>query len=235
MGLPVAAIGGLIQGGANIIGSLIGGGKRRREAKAAAAEYAAQRQSLMDTQFTNPYAGLENTAEDLTINQQAAQFQAQQTDAALAQSMQAAVASGGASGGAQAIAQAALQSKQGIAASIAKEESRNQMLRAQQAANLQNLEAQGQEDLQVANYEKNQDLLKMASARKQQADAARAAATKQLMGGIGQIAGGVAQGGFGGGSGGSSIASGGLSSSGFQSNGLTMPNLTGNPFSQFLQ
>ena len=197
MALPAAAIGGLIQGGANIIGSLIGGGKRRREAKAAAAEYAAQRQALMNTQFTNPYAGLENTAEDLTINQQAAQFQAQQTDAALAQSMQAAVASGGAAGGAQAIAQAALQSKQGIAASIAQQESRNEMLRAQQAANLQNLEAQGEEDLQVANYEKQQDLLKMASARKQQADAARSRATQQLIGGIGSVVGGLGQAKFG--------------------------------------
>lgn len=196
--MTAAAIGGLVKGGANIIGSLIGGGKRRKEAKAAAAEYAAQRQALMDTQFTNPYAGLENTAEDLTVNLQASQFQAQQTDAALAQSMQAAVASGGAAGGAQAIAQAALQSKQGIAANIAQQESKNQMLRAQQAANLQNLEAQGEEDLQVANYEKNQDLLKMASARKQQADAARSRATQQLMGGIGQTIGGISEMNFGG-------------------------------------
>ena len=63
-------------------------------------------------------------------------------------------------------------------------------MRAQQAAQNQGLEAQGEEDLQTQNYNKNQDLLRMASARKQQADAARAKATQQLMGGIGQIAGG---------------------------------------------
>ena len=69
------------------------------------------------------------------------------------------------------------------------------MARVNQAAQLQQLEAQGEEDLQVANYEKNQDLLKMASARKQQADAARAKATQQLFGGIGQaITGGIAGG-----------------------------------------
>ena len=144
----------------------------------------------MDTTFTNPFANLENTAEDLTVNQQASQFQAQQTDAALAQSMQAAIASGGAAGGAQAIAAAALQSKAGISADLAGQESRNEAMRAQQAAQNQGLEAQGEEDLQTQNYNKNQDLLRMASARKQQADAARAKATQQLMGGIGQIAGG---------------------------------------------
>lgn len=191
IGIALGAAGGL----ANIAGSIIGSGKRKREAKNAAAEYAAQRQALMNTEFTNPYAGLENVAEDLTINQDAAQFQAQQTDAALAQAMQAAVVSGGAAGGAQAIAQAALQSKRGISADIARQEQSNQMARVNQAAQLQQLEAQGEEDLQVANYEKNQDLLKMASARKQQADAARAKATQQLFGGIGQaITGGIAGG-----------------------------------------
>lgn len=191
IGMALGAVGGL----ANIAGSIIGSGKRKREAKNAAAEYAAQRTALMNTQFTNPYAGLENVAEDLTINQDAAQFQAQQTDQALAQAMQAAVASGGAAGGAQAIAQAALQSKRGVSADIARQEQSNQMARVNQAAQLQQLEAQGEEDLQVANYEKNQDLLKMASARKQQADAARAKATQQLFGGIGQaITGGLAGG-----------------------------------------
>jgi len=185
MPLPLALIGGV----ANIAGSLIGSGKRKREAKAAAAEFQAQRESLMNTQFTNPYAGLENVAEDLTINQQASQFQAQQTDAALAQAMQAAVASGGAAGGAQAIAQAALQSKQNISADIAKQEQANEMARGNQEAKLQQLVAQGEEDLQVANYEKNQDLLKLSSARKQQSDLAQAQATKQLFGGVGQTLG----------------------------------------------
>lgn len=190
-------MGSIIGGVSNVAGSLIGRGARRAEAKSAAADFAAQKQALMDTEFTNVYAGLENVAEDLTINQQASQFQAQQTDAALAQAMQAAVASGGAAGGAQAIAAAALKSKQGISADIARQESQNEMMRAKQAANLQTLEAQGEEDLQTANYEKQQDFLKLASARKQQADAAVAQSNKQLFGGLGQIVGGVASGGLG--------------------------------------
>ena len=120
---PVSGVADAIGGVANIAGSLIGGRARRKEAKIAAAQFEAQRQQLMDTTFTNPFANLENTAEDLTVNQQASQFQAQQTDAALAQSMQAAIASGGAAGGAQAIAAAALQSKAGISADLAGQES----------------------------------------------------------------------------------------------------------------
>ena len=189
MALPLM---GIIGGAAQIAGSLFGRGARNREAKAAAAEFAAQKQAFQDFSFENKFAGLENVMEDLTINQQASQFQAQQTDAALAQALQASVASGGAAGGAQAIAQAALQSKQGISADIAQQEARNQMLRAQEASKLQYREAQGADDLQLRNYDRTQQLLNMASARKRAADQAKTQATQALVGGIGGIAGGVA-------------------------------------------
>ena len=119
MPLPIGA---LIGGATQIVGSLIGGGKRRREARAAAQQKQADLQAFRNFEFTNPYAGMENVFEDATINQQATQFQAQQTDQALAQSLQTAAMVGGAPGGAQAIAQAALKSKQGIAADIAQQE-----------------------------------------------------------------------------------------------------------------
>lgn len=253
--LTATAIGGLVSGGSKIIGSLIGGGKRRREAKAAAAEFEAQKQAFKNFQFTNTYKGLENVAEDLTINQQATQFQAQQTDQALANAMQAAVASGGAAGGAQAIAQAALQSKQNISADIAKQERANEIARVNQEAKLQELEATGEMDIQSQRYLQQGELLNMAGARKGAADAARAQATKMLVGGIGEVGSSLA-GAFGGGnkadsvSGSGSLVKGGLNPGGFQSSGLTMPqmggtimsagtgavntNLTGNPFSQFI-
>lgn len=191
--MTAAAIGAAVSGGSKIIGSLIGGGKRKREQKAAEAELAQQKQAFMDFQFTNPYTGLENVAEDLTVNQDAAQFQAQQSDAALAQSMQAAVASGGAAGGAQAIAQAALQSKRGVAADIARQEQANQAAQVNQAAKLQQLEAQGEEDMQSQQYIQQGELLNMASGRKFAADQARAQATKMLIGGIGEVGGAVGE------------------------------------------
>lgn len=196
MALPLM---GIIGGAAQIAGSLFGRGARQREAKAAAAEFAAQKQAFQDFSFENKFAGLENVMEDLTINQQASQFQAQQTDAALAQALQASVASGGAAGGAQAIAQAALQSKQGISADIAKQEARNQMLRAQQESQLQFREAQGADDLQLRNYTRTQQLLNMATARKTAADNAKRQATQALVGGIGGIVGGIGTAGLAGG------------------------------------
>lgn len=180
-------MGQIIGGVANIAGSLIGGGARRREQRAAAAEQAAQKEAFKNFQFTNVYSGLENVAEDLTINQDAAQFQAQQTDAALAQAMQAAVVSGGAAGGAQAIAQAALQSKRGVAADIARQEQANEMARVQQAAKLQEMEATGEMDIQSQEYSRSQELLNMANARKYAADQARRKATEQLIGGVGML------------------------------------------------
>lgn len=186
IGMGIGAAGGLI----TAAGSLIGGGRRRREERQARAEFDAQRQALMDYSFTNPFAGLENVAEDLTVNQQASQFQAQQTDAALAQSMQAAIASGGAPGGAQAIAQAALASKQGISADLARQEQANQMARVNQAAQLQKFEAQGEEDIQSQQYQQQQQLLNLASGRLNAAKQARSQATNQLFGGLGMAVGG---------------------------------------------
>ena len=188
MALPLM---GIIGGATQIAGSLIGGGRRRREQRQARAEFEAQRQALKDFQFTNQYAGLENVFEDATINQQASQFQAQQTDAALAQALQATTVTGGGAGGAQAIAQAALQSKAGISADIARQEQANQARTLGQEARLQAMEAQGADQLQTRRFQQQQQLLNMAARRKNAADAARAQATAALVGGIGSLAGGV--------------------------------------------
>jgi hypothetical protein len=185
-------MGDIIGGAASVAGSLIGGRARRREQRQAQAEFEAQKQALQSTVFENTYAGLENVAEDLTVNQQASQFQAQQTDAALAQSMQAAIASGGAPGGAQAIAQAALKSKAGISADLAKQEQANQMARVNAEQKLQADEAAGADMLQTRDYQKQQQMLNLASQRKMAADQARAQATSQLVGGIGQLGSGLA-------------------------------------------
>ena len=186
------AIAGSAAGVANVIGSFIGGGKRRREQRAAQAEFENQKAQFRDFQFKNTYAGLENVFEDATINQQAAQFQAAETDRALAGTMQAAVASGGAAGGAQALAQAALQSKQGISADIARQEQANQARRMAAEQRLQADEAAGADMMQTRQYQQSQQLLNLASERKMAADAARQRAHQQLMGGIGQMAGGAA-------------------------------------------
>lgn len=189
-------MGSIIGGATQVVGSMIGSGKRKREQRAARQEFNQQKEAFQNTQFVNNFSGLENAAEDLTVNQQASQFQAQQTDAALAQGLDAIVAGGGGGGGAQAIAAAALQSKQGISANIAQQESANQAARAQEASRLQTLEARGADDLQLRQYSQKQQLMGMAKGRLDAANAAREQATAGLLGGIGQMAGGLTTGGL---------------------------------------
>ena len=74
IGAGVAAAGGIAKLGM----SLSGRGKRIAEQKQAKAEMASRTSDYEALDTSNPYANLQNTAEDLTINQQQAQFQAQQ-------------------------------------------------------------------------------------------------------------------------------------------------------------
>ena len=189
--------GAIIGGAAQVAGSLIGGRKRRREQKAAEAQNRQDLDNVRNFQFTNSYKNLENTAEDLTVNQQSANFQAQQTDQALAQALDASTAGGGGGGGATALAAAALGAKQGASADLQGQEQQNRLIRQQEASNLQAAEAQGEQDLQAQQYEQQGTNLELSGQRLQSANDARQAATNQLVGGLGSIAGGVASGGLG--------------------------------------
>ena len=190
-------MGDIIGGAAQAVGSIVGSRRRKREEKAAQAEFDANKTAYQNFQFENKFANLENTAEDLTVNQQAANFQAQQSDQALAQGLDAIVASGGGGGSAQAIANAALQAKQGASADIAQQESQNQQLRAQQASTNQQLEAQGADQLQSRQHEQLGEAFDLSGDRLASARQARQQATQDLIGGIGSVAGGIASGGFG--------------------------------------
>lgn len=104
--------------------------------------------------FVNPYkdnvySRLENTAADLTVNQQAANFQAQQTRQSQANILGALQGSGGFSAGnIQALANQAQTAAQQASASIGQQEAANQRLAAQQAARNQQLEGQGRLQVQ---------------------------------------------------------------------------------------
>lgn len=80
--------------------------------------------------LSNPYA-------NLSVATQAAEMQAEQTDIALANTLDAVRAGGYGAGGATALAQAAARSKQGISASIEQQEVNNEKLRAQGEDRLQ--------------------------------------------------------------------------------------------------
>ena len=87
--------------------------------------------------MTNTSGMLSNTYANLGVATQAAEFQAEEADIALANTLDALQASGASAGGATALAQAALQSKRGISTSIEQQEATNMKMKAQGEQNLQ--------------------------------------------------------------------------------------------------
>jgi len=138
---------------ASAVSSYDWGGKRAKAEADAQAEYDKMKEQFMGLEtsnlygdVSNPYANMENTMEDLTINQQQAQFEAQQNQQTqadvLAQTRGAAGASGVA-GLAQAMVKQGQLGAQRASASIGQQEAANQQARAQQAGSLQQMERQG--------------------------------------------------------------------------------------------
>ena len=157
------------------IGGLVGGvykgiqaGKAAKKADKAAQEAAAEKARMRDmlsnvdtsnpfegmqNQFAglqNPYSGLENTMEDLTVNQQEADFQAQQfaqSQANIMEGLRGAAGSSGIAALAQSLAKQGSLSAQKSSASIGKQEAANQAAAAKEAGRLQSQEAKGDFDV----------------------------------------------------------------------------------------
>jgi len=114
--------------------------------------------------FENPYANMENTYEDLTVNQQQAQFQAQQGNqqrSNIMQGLKGAAGGSGVAGLAQAMANQGQIQTQKISASIGMQESQNQKLAAGGAAQVQTAERQGEQFVMQSEQNKQATLLGM--------------------------------------------------------------------------
>ena len=201
---------------------ILGGKKQKREARRAAAaalkERQAQQKKLDEEmanykamKFTNPYANLENTMEDLRVSTRAADFAAQraaQGRADILGQLRGAAGSSGIAGLAQALAnQGALQAQQ-ASASIAQQEISNEQARAQMAQRIQMQKASGDAAVQQAMSSKQATILGIqqgqatgASEAYQQAlknqRAANAYANQMMIKGATGIAGMAAEGDFG--------------------------------------
>ena len=117
---------------------------------------------------SNPFENLENKFEDLTVNQQQAQFQAQQNQQQQANIMSNLAGAAGGSGIAalaQTLAQQGQIATQRASASIAQQEAMNARLAAQQAARNQELEAKGVQIQQDKEMAKQGTLLGMEQSR----------------------------------------------------------------------
>ena len=192
IGAGAKAVGGLAKLGM----SLSGRGKRIAEQKQAKAEMDAMKEEYRSLDTSNPYANLQNTAEDLTINQQQAQFEAQQGQqqrANIMQNLQGAAGGSGIAGLAQAMANQGQLASQKASASIGQQEAVNQRMAAQQAASNQLQEAQGEARSQDLQAQKTSTLLGMSQQRLGAANQARAEAKAAQMNAIGDIAGAAGQ------------------------------------------
>ena len=157
-------IGSAISAGVSIIGGIIGGGKARRAKRKAArnlkkmnakmANLEANRQEII-----NPYEDvtslsgmMSNPMANLSVATQATEMQIEQTDQALANTLDTRRQTGGGAGSATALAQAALESKKNVAADIEAQEKSNEDKRAAGEEKLQQAqiaEAQRMQDVEA--------------------------------------------------------------------------------------
>jgi hypothetical protein len=159
------AAGAIIGGAVSVIGGIFGSSRARREARRREAqaralesklnELEANRQEIIDpyANVTDLSAMLSNPFANLSVATKATEIQMEQTDIALANTLDTIRATGGSAGGATALAQAALQAKKGVAANIESQEAANEKQRAQGEATLQQqrmAEAQRQQQADVA-------------------------------------------------------------------------------------
>tara|TARA_R100001510_G_C7652512_1_gene210358 strand:- start:666 stop:1310 length:645 start_codon:yes stop_codon:yes gene_type:complete len=201
---PLKLIGGAI----TALGAYDWGGKRKKAIAEAQDEYDTQRRAFMnlDTSnlygdVSNPYANMQNTMEDLTVNQQQAQFEAQQGQqqrSNIMQNMQGAAGSSGIAGLAQAMANQGQLATQRASASIGQQESANQKAAADQAGQLQKMERQGDwkadmtrragaEQSRTLEKQKTNTLFAMATNKLDTAKTAHQKAQDQMWSGIGSM------------------------------------------------
>ena len=174
----MAAVTAAVVGVAAVGGSFIAAHQEKQAAKgyrndanrkaAEIAELERNRQAI-----PNPYANLKDIssmAKDLSgmvsnpfanlgVSVQAAKMQTEEADMSLANTLDTLRSTGASAGGATALAQAALQSKQGVSASIEQQEAANEKLKAQGAQQMEQIkmaEAQRLQSIQMSEAQRMQ-------------------------------------------------------------------------------
>jgi hypothetical protein len=144
-----SAIGLGVGAAANITGAIVSSSRAKKRLKEAESNRrnAQNRLNALESDrqdIVNPFAAAKDLSGDisnpfanLTVATGAAEIQMQQSDAALANTLDTLRATGAGAGGATALAKAALQSKRGVAANIEQQEVQNQKMAAEGEMNLQ--------------------------------------------------------------------------------------------------
>jgi len=188
----------LAMAGAQVVGGLITAYQTNRVAKEQE-RLARGLQSELDAleanrpEILNLSSQIQNQYSNLQVATQAAEFQAEESDISLANTLATARQTGLGAGGATALAQAALRSKRDISSSIEQQEARNILLRAQGAEKAQtdriaqaNKEFAIRESRSMQALDRTSNLLDQANAR---AMANRQASQAAIAGAIGAAAG----------------------------------------------
>ena len=172
------------------IGSLFGKKKRKKEFNNAKGAYDQAKQSYKDFDFENLYSDLENPFEDLRVSTEAAEFQSQQSQQGLAQSLDALRGAGGGTGAAaiaQAMAQQQAKTQQQIAADISKQEVANERLAAQGQFSMQSQEAKAGMDIQGKEFDRESTIFGMEQQNYAAALEARAKQQEAKSAGLGAL------------------------------------------------
>ena len=190
----VMAIGGLAQAAAGFDW----GGRRKKALAKARRAYDQQRNIYkgLDTSnafegMQNQYAGLENTFEDVTVNQQQAQFEKQmfqQQQSNIMQQMKGAAGGSGVAG----LAQAMGQQEAKINLMAAQQAGRLQEMEAGEGSKIQQLERQGKLTSMQMEQSKQGTLLGMDAQGVQGAQSAVMQGQQMMAEGLGNVVGGVA-------------------------------------------
>ena len=191
IGAAMGALGGLTK----IAGGIIGSKKRKAEQRSAQKEMNMRKAQFEMADTSNVYKDMENTMEDLTVNTQQADFQAQQANQGIANtmnSMQGAAGGSGIAAMAQAMAGQQAQNMQQASVSIGQQEQANQMAERNMASQLQTQEAAGELQSRAAEKEKTDTLLGMSQNRLGAANEAMEAQKQAIIGGVGDMVSGAA-------------------------------------------
>lgn len=190
----MSAIGTGVQGLMGIAGGIIGSGKRKREQREAQGEYNRNKARFNNLDTSNIYANQQNMYEDSTVNLKEAEFtkqQQMQTQANIMGGMNQSAGGSGIAAMAQALANQGSADAQSASVSIGNQEAANQSNFQAAATNIQAQKLAGEEASREAELNKTSTLMGMSQNRLGAANAARAAATSSIMGGIGTLAGGA--------------------------------------------
>lgn len=190
----IAAVGAVIKGVSGTVKMIDGAVQKKKakeEAEAAQVELEKRKNQFANLDTTNPYLNMENTMEDLTVNQQAAEFQKQQSmqsQANILQQMRGAAGGSGIAALAQTLANQGSLDAQKAAADIGRQEARNQMAERNMASQLQSKEREGELISRQAEFGKVKSLMGMEADAVANAREREQQARNQIYEGVGDVA-----------------------------------------------